>query len=120
MSYEFNLYWSKIDHEEAPYQKYDFSCNFKVRIDSKVPTPGPGVLKYGESNGDGLDPELECRKSKFSDRGTLNSADSHYSFEKRCQMALKPLGNFTYIPEQTTYEHSNIVASNCKCGISYT
>ena len=68
---KFNLYWSKTDHEEAPYQKYDFSCNFKVKIDSKVPTPGPRVLKYGESNGDGLDPELECRKSKFSDRGTL-------------------------------------------------
>ena len=77
MIQKFNLYWSKIDHEEAPYQKYDFSCNFKVRIDSKVPTPGPGVLKYGESNGDGLDPELECRKSKFSDRGTLNGQNRH-------------------------------------------
>ena len=73
---KFNLYWSKIDHEEAPYQKYDFGCNFKVSIDSKVPTPGPGVLKYGESNGDDLDPELECRKSKFSDKfGTLLVTD---------------------------------------------
>ena len=70
---KFNLQWSKINHEEAPYQKYEFSCNFNVRIESKVPTPGLGVLKYGESNGGGLDPELGSRKSNFSDRGTLNN-----------------------------------------------
>ena len=69
---KFNLQWSKINHEEAPYQKYEFSCNFNVRIESKVPTPGLGVLKCGESNGGGLDPELGSRKSNFSDRGTLN------------------------------------------------
>ena len=77
---KFNLQWSKINHEEAPYQKYEFSCNFNVRIESKVPTPGLGVLKYGESNGGGLDPELGSRKSNFSDRGTLKTITLVYFF----------------------------------------
>ena len=61
-----------VDFVENEVEKYEFSCNFNVRIESKVPTPGLGVLKYGESNGGGLDPELGSRKSNFSDRGTLN------------------------------------------------
>ena len=44
---------------------------FNVWIESIIPTIGPEVLKYGECNGEGLNPELESQKSKFSDWGTL-------------------------------------------------
>ena len=77
---KYNLQWSKIVHQEAPYQKNEFSYIFSVWTESKVPTPGPGVLKYDESNDDSLDPELESRKSRFSDRGTLKGGGVAWKF----------------------------------------
>ena len=53
---------------------------------SQFPTP-----RYDESNGDGLDPELESRKSKFSDRGTLKSHFWNYNFSWSNFMNHKPV-----------------------------
>ena len=66
-----NQLWPKIDHQTGPCPKHKFRSTFNVWIESIIPTIGPGVLKYDESNGEGLNPELESQKPKFSDWGTL-------------------------------------------------